>query len=234
MKTLRLAAVVSTFLVLGFGLTVVVGSGNAQQQNEGEENIRFLWAFGAIKKGQPEAELIPVTRDMALKTGDQIKFFLKPEEKCFLYLIYHSSQGDLYVLFPYRFEQLGSEDFMSGYFYIPQGDQWFELDEHVGQEIFYLLASAKRLGQLESLINNYETADRGKKPAIVKKILTEIRRLRWEHRRFKTLAERPVTTIGNVRGTKGAGEPSPPDVAKLAVEISGTDFYSRTFTIDHQ
>jgi hypothetical protein len=234
MKIFRLASMIVVFVFLGFGLTFGFGVALAQEKSEQEENIQFLWAFGAIKKEEGESKLIPIARDTALRSGDQIKFFVKLEKKCFVYLIYHSSQGEVSVLFPYRFEQLSRDYDTEAQYYIPQGKEWFELDEHRGQETFYLLASAKRLHELESLINKYETADPAKKPELTKEILVEIRKLRKAHRKFKSFAEKPVTIMGHLRGSEKVEAAGAPDVIKLAMEISGKNFYSRTFTIDHQ
>ena len=198
-----------------------------------QESFKFQWAFGAIKKTDgPKPE--PVTRDTTLKSGDQLKFFLQIDDRCFVYLLYRSSQGELSVLFPFRFQELKKEYDISGDHYIPHGDQWFELDEQVGQEKFYLLASAKRLITLERLINEYESADAAKKMVFADKILTEIRTQRKQHLKLKTYAERPVSIIGNMRGTEKAAPDDTHDVARFAVEISADTFYSRTFTIDHQ
>lgn len=234
MKIFRVATMILAFSVLGFELPFGPGPAAAQQKTEQEENIRFLWAFGAIKKGEGQSKLIPIARDTALKSGDHIKFFVKLEEKCFVYLIYHSSQGEVSVLFPYRFERLSRGYPKQAEYYIPQGVEWFELDEHVGQETFYLLASAERLDDLEALINMYETADPAKKPELTKEILVEIRMLMRENRKLKSFAEKPVTIMGHLRGSEKVEVAGTPDVTNLAVEISGSKFYSRTFTIDHK
>jgi hypothetical protein len=129
---------------------------------------------------------------------------------------------------------MSSEYTVAGNHYIPAGDHWFELDEHTGEERFYLLATIKRLTDLEALINDYESADNAKKPTLAEQILAEIRKLRKQHLKFKTYAERPVNIIGNMRGTEKAETVKSHDIAKYAVEISADTFFSRTFTIDHK
>jgi len=234
MKTLRLVGIALTFLFSMFLLfeshAVVNAQETAAQQNA---NVQFQWAFGALKKANG-SKFEAVMKDTDLKTGDQIKFFLKVNKNCFVYLIYRSSQGELSVLFPQRFKLKSAEYTVAGNHYIPKGDQWFELDEHTGEERFYLLATVERLLGLEALINEYESADAAKKPELAKKILFEIRKLRKQHLKFKTYAERPVNIIGNLRGTEKAETAGAHDIAKFAVEISADTFYSRTFTIDHQ
>jgi len=234
MKRNALVSLIASLAVLYF---VLFCSGNPvlaeEAQPPPDANLQFQWAFGALKKANG-SKFEAIDRDTVLKTGDQIKFFLNVDKNCFVYLIYSSSQGELSVLFPYRFKLRSSEYTVAGHHYIPGGNQWFELDEHTGEEKFYLLASANRLTQFEAMINDYESADASKKPTLAQAILAEIRKLRKEHLKFKTYAERPVNIIGNLRGTEKAETAEPQDIAKFAVEISADTFYSRTFTIDHK
>ena len=213
------------------GQTIVYAQ---QAKDQDKSNIAFQWTFGAIRNTDLEPKFEIITRDIELKSGDQIKFFLGIENKCFLYLIYKSSQGELSVLFPYRFKLLGDNYPISGDHYIPKGDQWFDLDEHTGTERFYLLASFKRLYQLEAYVNEYESANKFKKKEISEKILSEIRKLRRQNRKFKSYPEKPVTIIGKMRGTEKTLAAGLNDIADYAMEISAHHFFSRTFTIDHQ
>ena len=205
-----------------------------QEKAQIQNNVAFNWAFGVIKNTDAGPQFEAITRDTVLKTGDQIKFFLRVENKCFVYLIYQSSQGDLSVLFPYRFKSPDNSYQISRNYYIPKGDQWFELDEYTGTERFYLVASANRLAELEDLINVYESADKSNKITIGEKIISEIRGLRKKHRRFKTHVERPVRIIGKMRGTEKTKAAGLEDIADYALEISANNFFIRTFTIDHQ
>jgi hypothetical protein len=232
MKTLclRLFVFTITFLFFYSGSSVSVFG----QQQENKENIRFLWAFGATVKEEEKQRSFSITKDIALKSGDKIKIFLELKEKCFVYVIYHSPQGEILTLFPHRFELLDDHSFASSGYFIPKGDGWFELDDHLGEERFYLLASSERLGGLETLINQYESTDLSKKSEISTQILDEIRRLRWQHRNFKSFAEKPPNIIGQVRGTDTLEKGSYPDVSQFAVEISAKKFYSKAFTIDHR
>jgi hypothetical protein len=198
------------------------------------DEIIFQWAFCTLRKADNGQRLDVIARDTTLKTGDQIKFFMKLESPIYFYLIYQSSQRELSVLYPARFKHLDGKDSRPVKQYIPEGDQWFELDEYSGKEKFFLLASSIRLLDLEALINRYESADKAKKTGLADKITSEIRNLRKRHLRFKTYAEKPVTIIGNLRGAEQSESVHSKDIADYAVEISTTTFFSRTYTIDHQ
>lgn len=228
-----------TGLIFMSVIVVFVGFGGVEQiqaeqvTDQTGNTINFQWAFCVIRKSNG-SKLEPVTHDTILRSGDQIKFFLKTGDNIFAYLIYRSSQGELSALFPFRFKESTDGYDLSGSHYIPQGDQWFELDENLGQEKFYLLVSNRRLNDLETKINEYESADPAKKPALAANILSQIHDLRRKYLKFKTYAERPLSIIGNMRGTEKTDAANTYDVSDFAVEITAGTFYSRTFTIDHQ
>lgn len=231
MKTVPRVILLSVFMILCFGLFDQNQSMGAEPDGE---KIVFQWAFCALRKADNGRHLSVITRDTDLNSGDQIKFFVKLEPPSHLYLIYQSSQHEMSVLFPYRFKQLDSSSAPSEKQYVPQGNQWFELDEHPGQKKIYLLASIQRLFDLEALINQYESADNAKKSGLTDKIISEIRNLRKRHLKFRTYAEKPVTIMGDLRGAEPSETVHSKDIADYAVEISTTTFFSRTYTIDHQ
>ncbi len=233
MKPSRPILLVLTLIALVIGVSATL---NHAQQNESQADNRivFQWAFGAIKQTALGPQFEILQRDSALKSGDQIKFFLGLNDPSYLYLIYQSSQQNLIMLFPQRFKDLGQDKQIAGNHYIPKGDQWIELDEYAGLEKFYLLASVQRLEDLESMVNAYESADKANRGELGKKVVAEIRRLRKKHRKFKTYAEKPVAVIGNMRGSAKTKAVGLKDLADHAVEISTTNFFSRTYTIDHQ
>lgn len=205
---------------------------NAEQKED--KGVFFRWAFGAIVGPENDRELVAITRDTELKTGDQIKMYLELEKKCFVYVFYRGSQDEVRMIFPYNARQFDTDYKTSTKYYIPQGKKWFKMDENGGAERFYLLASTKRLTELEAVYGKYGSADPGQKQALSKKVLAKIREIKKRHRKFTTVAERPVAIGGNVRGINVGGAVPFFDVATLAVEISATNFFSRTFTIDHK
>jgi hypothetical protein len=202
-----------------------------------DDHVVFGWAFGAlVKTGKgTETRLESVTRDRALKTGDKFKMMVEPKKKCFVYVIYNSSQGEVKLLFPYNLDQFDKGYEVNKRYYLPGGDQdWFELDSHTGMETFYVLASAERLTSLESLLGQYQSSEPEKKPEIAKQVLDEIHNLRKQHWEVATAAERPVRIGGSIRGLDQMTVGKRPDISAIANDVTATDFFGRTFTIDHQ
>jgi len=126
-------------------------------EQKGDNAVSFRWAFGAVVGSKDDRRLVAITRDTILKTGDRLKLLLQLKNRCFVYLFYRTADDEIYLLFPYTLKL-----FESGYktgekYYIPKGMTWFELDRNVGLETFYLLASAKRLHQLEAQYTKYNS-----------------------------------------------------------------------------
>ena len=79
------------FLLSIFGIGILVSSTLVYAQQDkvpNEGRFIFQWAFGAIKNTGLGSEFEVISRDTMLRSGDQIKFFLRLEKKCFVYLIY--------------------------------------------------------------------------------------------------------------------------------------------------
>ncbi|MGD8366781.1 MAG: DUF4384 domain-containing protein [Desulfobacterales bacterium] len=201
------------------------------------KTVMLRWAFVAITGENGGEQVSPIVRDTALKTGDRFKILVEPEDGTFIYLIYRSSQNELHLLYPQRPGAYDEPRAPGGSFTLPPGGQWFQLDANPGEEIFSLIASDRRLTDLEALLVRYEAAAAGpEKNETADRIDDEIRRLRWEHRGFKSTAERPATVMGQLRGVQKPPkiDPAALDIADYAVDIESQGFYSRTFTIDHR
>jgi hypothetical protein len=200
------------------------------QQNEA--NIGFDWAFGALV-GKSKT-MVSVTHDTTLNSGEEIKMMVKLTNDCFVYVVHQDSKGEVELLFPYKIQQFQSDYVADKNYYVPKGRGWSPFDKNTGKEIFFLIASTERLLDLEVKLGNYFSADNSKKQSMASDIVIEIRNVRKHFSTFSTLAEKPVTIGGNIRGTEKVEGARRPDVAMIATHISANNFYSKTITIDHQ
>jgi len=222
-------------LLLALSLLLLLASrGNTLAEQKGEDKVCFRWAFGAMVGSKDDRRLVAITRDTALKMGDRLKLLLQLKNRCFVYLFYRTAEEDIYLLFPYKLQQFESDYKTDKKYYIPKGGTWFELDKNVGLETFYLLASAKRLLQIEALFEKYDSVAGEEKKRLAKRLLAEIRKIKRKHRKLATPAERPIAIGGNVRGTVKDEKSTFPDIDPIAFEVSASNFYGKTFTIDHK
>jgi len=197
-----------------------------------EQNVCFRWAVGAMVGSGAVRELVAVTKDTALHTGDKLKLYVELQKECFVYLIYHSGQDEISLLFPYNLEQFTTDYKILKKYFIPHGDQWFELDTIVGTEKFYILASTHRLPELE-LFFTKNAEGTGDRKAHAQQVLAQIQKIKDRNRMLTARPERPVTIGGSVRGKTHDKILSLIESDHIAVEVSAHNFYSRTIAIEH-
>jgi hypothetical protein len=190
------------------------------------QEVRFRWAFGVATGTGTARQFKPITgEDVILRSGDEIKFFVGPDCKCFIYVLHQDQAGQFSVLYPAdgAFPSAPPTDAS----YIPSGGSWLQVDDAKGTERIYLLASATRLTDLERLL----TAAAAKPASPSQQIVGELARLQ-KNTVARNWSERPVTMGGQVRGKPDAAHP---DIAHHATVITGTaPFLSRVFIIDHR
>ena len=208
--------------------------GDVIAEQKGEDAVSFRWAFGAMVGQKGDRRLVAITRDTVLKTGDRLKLLLQLKNRCFVYLFYRTVEDDIFLLFPYTLQQFDTDYKTEKKYYIPKGGTWFELDRNVGLETFYLLASAKRLLKLETLYKEHCSISDKKKKDLTSQLLSEIRKIKRKHRKLASPAERPIAIGGNVRGVVKDEQSAFPDIDPIASEVSTSNFYGKTFTIDHK
>ena len=222
------AWICAVFAIL-FWLFVPFASADSTQT----ARFEFQWAFGALTGPDDNPQLLSIEEKAVLQTGDRMKIFLQPQTDCFVYLFYRSSQGELAVLLPPPGS--GSRAAAGTRTMVPPGIDWFRLDDVVGTETFYLIVSAHRLENLDALCERlHAAAAPTERETVSRQILSEINRLQKKRRKLTATAERPIRLGGNFRGMLEETKPALPDISQFATEVSASDIYSRTFTIDHR
>jgi len=201
---------------------------------EAAGDVSFRWAFVTKPAGEENAQPEVVAEDAVLKTGDRLKILVEPQSGCYVYVVYHSAQDELKMLFSYDEQKMDSGDSEPRMHFIPQGDAWFRLDENVGRETFFLLASAERLTTIEDLFRQYESSAGDAGSQIGKQILLEIEDRLKQHRDLSSPAERPVPIGGAIRSIDSREASSAEEIASLGREVTAKGFYGRVFTIEHK
>jgi len=206
----------------------------ADERAQKDPEVEFKWAFATLSPGGGEP--VAVKQDTALKSGDQLKMMIELRKKCFVYVFHYNPKDGMKLLFPYTLAQFESDYRPEHRYYIPRGDIWFKLDNNPGRESFYLVASAKRLADLEKEYLRCESGSPAERAEASRAVLDRIRALRKEHREFTSPAERPVPIGGAVREIiPGESQiPKRVDIASFADEIASTGFVARTYTIEHK
>ncbi|MDJ0855768.1 MAG: DUF4384 domain-containing protein [Desulfobacterales bacterium] len=198
----------------------------------GSDGLRIRWVMAGMKVNADPQHPIGISSEMTLHTGDKIKMYLEAVNQCFFYLFHHGPEGKLRLIYPHALpcEMLASGTRLT----IPQGDQWFELDEHTGTETFYVLVSPTPLHSIETLYADYRP-DAGANGDAAARIIAVIERLRLQQRPLTRKAERPVAIGGTFRGSSVSGaETTESLLDHLAEDITAVNVFCRTYTIEHK
>lgn len=193
-----------------------------------EPDLSLRWALGAWtdEDGAPDA----IQKDTKLEAGARLKFLVEPTSPSTVYLLLQDNDKAIHVL--YRESSSMQQDGQGAPTYIPPDTQYFELDDAAGVDTFFLLASKEPLTELDGLLDRYESVDvQAEKTVLAKQIVGEIRRQHKAHRNFARPIEKPVVVGGQTRGDAGEITDA---IDRLATEVTGSGFYSKTITIDHQ
>jgi hypothetical protein len=195
------------------------------------KDMAFNWAF--VKRAT-DGSPVPIvfSEKVAIAAGDLFKIYIQAVRHTYIYLFLYDAQSSLQLLFPERFEVFTEASYTQKQFFIPEGENWFALDNAKGVERFYLLASSTRLTNLESFTRAYQkVSGDGKSSAAAigaarQAVLDEIAQLRTKHSQLTMAAEKPVTIAGGTRGINAS-------VARAATRIEADEFYTKTFRLEH-
>ncbi len=221
-------------LLLLFSLILTAGASPANDQPERNDTVSFSWSFNAFVGPENDRKPVPVTRYNTFKKGDLLKISLAPKTKCFIYLLYRSTEDEISMLFPPDFNFFDGHLKLGKVYGIPPGGNAFRLDGNSGIETFYLIASKKRLIDIERSYGKYNLASGGEKKAFSRDILSQIRTLKLTKSQLPSSAERPVMIGGNLRGFSNTGTNPNQWGNELQIEVSTPDVYIKTFTIKLQ
>lgn len=213
-------------------IVVMVASSAGALADESDPNrIDFRWVLAGLAKDAAPFQLVNLSSDASLHSGDKLKVYLKTRSKCFFYLLHRDPHGRLTLLYPSSLPTHALEP--GTQITLPVQDQWFELDEQIGTETFHVLVSPVPLRSVETLYAEYREQGARSGPALTR-LLSVIERLSHQQRPLTSKAERPVSIGGTIRG----GPDKDPDVIlermdRLAEDIVLDSAFCRTYTIEH-
>jgi Domain of unknown function (DUF4384) len=107
----------------------------ADEQRESSSLRLEVWARA---DGQTSG---PLVQDMALRSGDKIFVQAKVSKKAYIYVLHCDTEQKLETLpktGPVEFESNQKDD-------LPETGNWFQVDNHVGNDVIYVVASERKL-----------------------------------------------------------------------------------------
>jgi len=108
---------------------------------------------GMTVRGEtPHYKAIEVKDGGVLRSGDMFRVRFKLKKEAYVYVLSLDSKGNLAKLFPDRDGKMGAKFKPNEAYTIPVKDRWFRLDDNIGQETIYLIASQKAIEDIDEKI----------------------------------------------------------------------------------
>jgi S1-C subfamily serine protease len=105
---------------------------------------------------------ILIDQSGVLRSGDKFQVSFKASQNSYVYVILHDSKGEISQLFPNPKVELSTKVIKDNVYVIPAKNKWFWLDENVGKETIYLLATKNPLVDTQTVMNTLKTEGIGK------------------------------------------------------------------------
>ena len=88
-----------------------------------------------------------------LNTGDRFQIIFKPHNTCYLYIINVDSKKKIYTLFPNARTKIGNHLQEGEEYALPDRNKFYELDDAIGIETIYFIASYTPMNDIEWLLS---------------------------------------------------------------------------------
>lgn len=109
-----------------------------------------------------------------LHSYDNFQVHFSSNKDAYIYILIYDSTGEASQLFPDPKIPLSNKIDTGKDYSVPAEGQWFWLDENIGTETIYVLASEKSLDNIEQMLSKMEGVTSEQKKAISSKVRNEI------------------------------------------------------------
>jgi hypothetical protein len=186
--------------------------------------VSFRYGFIG-KQGTGDESLVVIEAGATLHSGDPIKLNFEHSKGTWFYICYRSTLDEYALLYLAKGRKSQQSEVAFGTL------GWLALDQNVGEEIFTLIASEKRLKQLEKAFKRYKNAKGNSRKRFFERIGVLIEKL-WVQRStdggvvMPQRLEQPVIAAVKFRKT-------PISAKSLVYDSLGDEVAVVTFVIQH-
>lgn len=106
------------------------------------------------------SRVVPVLDGDTLTQNENYKIQFRCSEKCYLYIAQLDSTGKMDPIFPGQFATRGNPLTPDTLYSVPSDNYWLYLDENVGKETIYVIASRTRRADIELIFNKLSERSR--------------------------------------------------------------------------
>ncbi|MFQ5963672.1 MAG: trypsin-like peptidase domain-containing protein [Candidatus Scalinduaceae bacterium] len=168
------------------------------KQSELEPLALSINIIGQRKDTDGSVHKVAIEEGSILQSRDEFKVHFETNKDAYVYILIQDSLNKPNLLFPDPNILLNNNVKANTNYTVPASDQWFWLDENVGIEIIYILASESPLDNIKALLLEMEDVDEPEKIVMefVKGKDTVVRAISFRHIDGKAFKE--IIAIKNV------------------------------------
>jgi hypothetical protein len=127
----------------------------------GARPVELQFVFIATRK----EKTFQVCSGDTVRTGDRIHIMIKPNQRCYVYIVNQDAAGNVYCLFPNTAQRYKALEPDAEY-HVPGEGMEFELDSITGKESVFITASTEPLTDIEKMIFKTDDAITEKKQVL--------------------------------------------------------------------
>ena len=162
-----------------------------------------------------------------LRTGDYLELFVHVSRAAYVYVIQFFPDGTSGVLFPNQGDvRVNAGEALR----VPSGDQWFQLDEHTGEEHVYIVASLRPIVEVDATVHRTVAEIRASGSKTIEEAPPKKRKRRTSRRKTsKKKKQAPIMLAMNTRGLSVVTATNDTPVIKATADSSGLAIFRFSF-----
>ena len=140
--------------------------------------LKLAYSITGLRNSDGIWQAVPVNSGVSLNGGDCFKINFETNEDCFVYVLLYGSAGIAQCLFPHEKIALGNHVKAGRLCSLPDGENWYYLDDVPGTEIIYIVACYEPMKDIASLLTQMEQTGSSKQRGLSENIQREISNIR--------------------------------------------------------
>ena len=135
-------------------------------------------------RGVPEGKAVEkiIKEGDTLYSNDYCRINFELDQDAYAYVLFYDSRGTLHQLYPDPAIEIPQKVKANTEYTIPAGENnWFQLDDHMGTETVFVLASHKPISDLEETFNSMQGLSKEEALEVFKSKAKELKVLSFKH-----------------------------------------------------
>ena len=178
------AAVIGLFLVfmVPYGLKIpIFGIGKFTSPLELSMNVTGKIAGMAERGISHEPSMVTIEEGDVLRSHDGFQIRFKTSLDAYAYVVLYSSRGEVQLLFPNPEIDMSNKVKGGRSYTLPSKDLWFFLDENIGMETVFVLASKRPIDDLNVVVESLKNKDVNEAKRMLAKKASVLKAISFRH-----------------------------------------------------